>query len=518
MDEENQEQTEQNEEVQAEQHALTRRDANKLKKIIKTAPNRFYPHLTNTEKNFVNKMKKTHPTEVHRLDLIMKQKQQAFHAKVKSVVAPAIPFLLFLLLAIFIIMIVVVIVGTMFPWLFPDDENGSGGGASSPFGMKGTNFYGGRVVYKDETLSQNGLVEQYVDIIETSVGNLQNSTLTHTINNGEEDVTYNVKLTINIALPSNAVGEEATIQGEAESEENAGYNFEELDLTQFAVDFPEVYAMVESMAKVCYKIDNGADAETVELTAILDGIKYFGFTAEMLGSNFDSTEDTIIEIVYNYLYNNNLIILEEKSPTDTQYTTATNVVLDDVAEKIQNSLTTTFARFSTVRTEKLFVKDFILSGDDSYMEGIQKENYVALIYMAKNNYNFDYVSYMITLDSTAEFSMKVFVGGGEISLSKSDGENWADEDATDLTYTYTSSKSLNKTVETSTIIDTNNLNMLENACSLYRLVRLADEKGSDYNIYLESSADSPEVLTYKKGNMYVEFDSTTEFMFNEEIG
>lgn len=515
MAEENPEQQDDQQQFALQKRIQDRKDVNRLKKIIKTAPNRFYPHLTKTEKDVVNRVKKTHPIEVQRLNLIMQQKKQAFYSKVKSVITPALPFIGYMLLAVFIIIVVIVIIATLFPFLFPDDNNGTGG-AASPFGMKGANFYGGRVVYKDETLSQNGLVEQYVDIIETSVENLQNATITHTVNNGEEDVTYDVKLTINIALPSNAGEDDVTAQ--EEDEENAGYNFEELDLTQFAVDFPDVYAMVESMAKVCYKIDNDADAGEVEITEILNGIKYFGFTAEMLGSNFDSAENTIIGVVYRYLFSDGLITLEEKLTTDTQYTTATNVVLNDVTDEIQNSLTTTFASFSTVRTEKLFVKDFILSGDDSYMEGVQKENYVALIYMAKNNYDFDYVSYMITLDPSAEFSMKVINGDSEISLTRDDGENYGEEDATDLTYTYTSSKSLNKTVETSTIIDTNNLNMLENACSLYRLVRLADEKGSDYNIYLESSADSPEVLTYKKGNMYVEFDSTTEFMFNEEIG
>lgn len=508
---------EQENEIQ-EQMALEERiqdikDRNSLKKIIKKAPYRFYPHLTKSEKGVVARVKKKHPVEVAKLTQIMLQKKAEFYNKVQSVVAPALPFIGYILLAILIIIILVVIIASIFPWLFP--EEGNTNGAASPFGMKGANFYGGRVVYKDETLSRNGLVEQYVDIIETSVDNLQNATLTQTVNVDGEDVVFDVKLIINIALPSEA--EQGEISSQTEGE-NTGYNFEELDLTQFATDYPEIYAMVETIAKVCYKIDNGVDAETGELTAILDGIKYFGFTADMLGSGFDSTEDSIIEIVYNYLYNNNSITLQEKQQSSTTYVDATNVALDDVTSDIQNTLTTTFADVSTVRTEKLFVKDFILNGDDSYLEGIEKKNYVALIYIPKTNYNFDYLSYMITVDPNAEFSMKVFVNGSEIGLSKSDGENWADEDATDLTYTYSSSKNLGKSLDSTTIIDTANLNMLNSNCSLYKLVRLTDEKNSDYNIYLESSAEDSSVLTYKKGSMYVEFTSNTPFMFNEEIG
>ena len=488
-----------------EKQAQKRRDANRLKKIMKTAPYRFYPFLTSGEKKVVQRLKKEkeHTVEIARFYQLMLQRKQAFWAKVKSAVAPIMPYMGYIALGVFIIIVVIVIIAWIFPFLFPEDGNG-GKGMSSPFGIKGDKFYGARAVYKDETLSRNGLIEQYVDIVQTSVDNLQAKIITETIGAGEDAEEYEVKLTINLTLPAE------------------DFNYEELNLENFATDFTILYNIVEDIAKLSYKVDNGVEVASSDLIETLDGVKYFGFNTEMIGSGVidedKEADNNIIEIVYDALTESDVVTIQERlSGSSDEFVDATNVTVDKVDDDIRSELISTInVDENKVRAEKLFIKDFIFEDADSYIEGVEKKNYVALIYLPKEDVDFDYVSYMINIDKTADFNMILTNNGSEISLSNGDGENWSDDDnAAELTYTFSSGKNLNQTASITNIINTSELNKFTSGSSLVNVVTTAD----DYNVYLEeTTTDSGEkVLTYKLGNMYLIFETAVEFMFNDEM-
>lgn len=492
---------------QKEVQVYKRRDLNKFKKIIKTAPYRFYPYLTNSEKKLVQKMKKSgYVVEVARLNQLMQQRKQAFWAKVKSTITPALPFIGYMLLAVFIIIIVVAIIGHLFPWLFPDDENlGGSKGASSPFGMKGDKFYGGRVVYRDDVRAQNGLIEQYVDIVETSIEGLQAETFTEIVKVEGENKTFDVKVTVNLEvlkLP------------------NDEFDYQNLDLTKFASDYAVLYNIVEDMAKLSYKVDNDVTEAPADLVETLDGIKYFGFNEAMIGESIvddkKDVDNNIIEIVYDALTENGVITLEEKLQTATDYGAAEKVTMENFDDNLRSELVDIInVAENKVRAEKLFIKDIILSGDDKYMEGIEKKNYVALIYLPKQSVDFEYVSYMITIDKTADFNMTLTNNGSTISLSKGEGENWGeDENAADLTYIFSSGKNLKQTANVTDVFNPSE-NLFSSDCSLSKVLTQAN----DYNLYLEETTDDNgvKVLTFKKGNMCLTFETDAEFTFNEEI-
>ena len=484
-----------------------RKDANRLKKILKTAPYRFYPHVTNSEKNLINKLKKKpqHKLEILRFEQLMMQRKEAFKAKVKSVITPALPFIGMFALIVFIIIAVIVIIGTLMPWLFPDDETGGGNkGAASPFGMKGDKFYGGRVVYRDDVLAQNGLIEQYVDVFESAVENLQTTTFTETVGGTE----YEVKLTINLTLPAD------------------DFNYEELDLTTFATENTVLYNMVVDMAKLSYKVDNGIENDAdipTELTDILNGVKYFGFNEDMIGESIvdedDNVDNNIIEIVYDAL-KTNILIQEKEKGTASEFQEATNVTIENIDDNIREKVVASInVAENKIRTEKLFIKDIILDGDDKYMEGIEKKSYVALIYLPKQDVKFDYVSYMITIDKDVEFSAILSNNGSEITLTKGEGENWStDEEETEpkeLTYTFKSAENLNQTASVSDVVNTANLNNFSSPSSLFKIVT----NSSDYTTYLHEQTleNGDVVLTYKTGNMFILFETDAEFIISEEI-
>ncbi len=488
---------------QAEEQAERRRENNRLKKILKTAPWRFYPHLTIQEQNFLRRMKKKgHGNEVRAIESAVDLRKQAFKIKANTALTTGAPFIGIFALIIFIIIAIIVIVATLFPFLFPDDSAGGSKGTASPFGMKGDMFYGGRFVYKDEVLSRNGLIEQYVDIVETSVENLQAQTYTEIVKGeGEDDVYYDVRLTLNLTLPAD------------------DFNYEKLDLTQFQTDYVDLYNIVGEIAKVAYKVDNNVTEAPADLIETLDGIKYFGFNEQMIGSNIDDTTDNIIEIIYSSLAKTEVISIEEKLATDSDvsnYVPATNATLESLDEEIRENILQTGDAIDKVRAEKLFIKDYILEDAESYMEGIEKKNYVALIYMSKENVDFSYVSYTITIDKNADFAVTLTNNGSEITLTKGEGENLGNEEETsELSYMFKTSENLKQVCNTTTIIDVSNLKQFTNGSSLFKVV----SKASDYTIYLEETTDENDekVLTFKTGNMYATFETDMEFYFNEEI-
>lgn len=489
------------EEAQAKKIANEQLEKNKLKKLQGTILKRIYPYITPSEDRFLRKMsKKGHSVSIGYLRQRVSVKKQTFWHWVK-IIACIVGVAVILFGIIFLATSIGAIIKEMFPWRFPDDEGGGNKGAASPFGMKGDKFYGGRVVYRDDVLAQNGLIEQYVDVFESAVENLQTTTFTETVCGTE----YEVKLTINLTLPAE------------------DFNYENLDLTTFATDYPQLYNIVVDMAKLSYRVDNNVtdNAEIpVELTEILKGVKYFGFNDKMIGESIDEEDDevNIIEIVYTIL-KSNILIQEKEKGTASEFQEATNVTIENIDDNIREKVVSAInVAENKIRTEKLFIKDIILDGDDKYMEGIEKKNYVALIYLPKQDVEFDYVSYMITVDKDAEFTAVLSNNGSEISLIKGEGENWSTDEeteTTELTYTFKSKENLGQTASVSDVVNTADLNKFSSPSSLFKIVT----NSSDYTTFLQETTleNGDTVLTYKTGNMFILFETDAEFIISEEI-
>ena len=153
---------------------------------------------------------------------------------------------------------VVAIIGSLFPWLFPGDNGDFGGGdgaTSNPVaGIKGNDFYGIRMLYTDETKATGSMVENYVELVENSIEEVENIS---TINNGGEN--YSLTLNINITLP------------------DEDYDYLTFDETEFSSHYVEVYSIVKELSKIVYLADNGTEYLGTSLSECLVGIKYFGF-------------------------------------------------------------------------------------------------------------------------------------------------------------------------------------------------------------------------------------------------
>ena len=280
------------------------------------------------------------------------------------------------------------------------------------------------------------------------------------------------------------------------------------------------------IAKLSYKVDNDIENDAdipTELTDILNGVKYFGFNEDMIGESVVDedveVDNNIIEIVYDILANSSYVQVLAKGESDADFVQNASIGFEDVKEQFKTSVKNSIkGKIEDVRTEKLFIKDIILDGDDKYMEGIEKKNYVALIYLPKQDVEFDYVSYMITIDKDAEFSMVLSNNGSEITLSKGEGENWSTDEETEpkeLTYTFKSGENLNQNASISDVANTADLNKFSSPSSLFEIVT----NSSDYTTYLQEKTleNGDTVLTYKTGNMFILFETDAEFYFTEEI-
>lgn len=489
-------------EAEAKKKAKEKKDKAKFKKLSVEAPKRIFPFLSEEETEFVKKYTKKYKTEkmnITKFGQSMWTAQQRFWTKVRSIVSTMFSYPVVIVTCIVIgIVLLVAIIGYLLPFLFPNDEAlGGKSGASSVFGIKGDSFYGARAVYKDDEKAKSALIEQYVSLIETTAENIEQNITTATVNNGEKDVVYTLQVDVVLELP----GED--------------YDYENVEYSAFATQFP----VVEEMAKFVYKIENGTEA-TISFEEVLSAIKYFGFSADLIGENLDDdkeVDNNLMEIVYDALTEMNAISIKEKDSADTsaQFVPATNVTLEVIDENIRTEVLKLNNDSNKIQTEKLFIKDFILEDEEAYIEGIEEKNYVALIYMPKQSVNIEYFCFMVTREESANFVITLTNGGKQISLSADDGQAYDENKPTKKTYMLRTSDSLSESVSTSTIINTGNLNMFTEDASLYQVLATA---GGGYTTYLEetTSEDGDKYLTVKMGDLFVKFESDAPFMFTEE--
>ena len=382
------------------------------------------------------------------------------------------PILMYVLIGvvfIFLIVAVIAFVGSIMPWLFPDDENPDGGSVNSVFGVTGNDFYGVRMVYSDPVKAKNKMIEDYISFINEGAETFSNTT-TITI----DETTYNLTLNLNhLALP----GED--------------YDYSQFDEVVFLSDYAKLHELTFKIAKENYKVDNGAEYSGTFLEECVDGVKYFGY------SNLPLISEMVAE---------DIVTPESINAVDGEGNQASDAILEDIEEKIEEQLVQNYnSKYSSVRTEKLFVKDYILDGDDAKVSGITKENYVALIFMNKKQVSFKNISFAVGNADLTNFTISI--DGASVST---DGNNLGTEEKQSYIY---GTGNINISSPAFEDIDTNNLNALSEGVSLLDIVQTV----SDSSIYLETITDenSVEILRLKRNGVVVNLFNSEAFSIVE---
>lgn len=270
----------------------------------------------------------------------------------------------------------------LFSWMFPS-EDGAPPVGNSINGITGADFYGIRTWYRDEELARGELAREYIEILEDSVKAIS------------EIEGYTVEVT---------VGEGAELPED--------YDFSEFNVESFSEDYTTLAGYIGGVADLIYPIDNEGAVAPADLSGKLDGIKNFGLDESVL-LDLEGLVEEYITTNYNFKVKDS----EGNEITDG------SVSVDISSIDLSTS--------DTTRTEKLFVKDYIIDGDDAKVSEIEKLDYVGFTFMAKRDVVIEDMSMFISfIDEGFEF--KIFNNGAEIDVKKTDEMNV--NDITQYTY------------------------------------------------------------------------------------
>lgn len=455
--EEAEEEAEEEEEKQ-EKEASKRSIINKFMKIKTIAPNRFYPHLKSKEKDVVKQMRKINPAQVMAFENLMRIRKQAFWAKVKSALAPAIPYILIALGILLLIIIVIVAIGMIFG-LGGDDE--TPGPMSSISDVTGESFYGARLVYSDDEQATLDILEDYVEIlleVESAV-ELADSNL---------DIT--------LTLPS------------------ADFDYSTFDETTFMAEYSDAYEIILDLSTLVAEndlVEGESIGETITENLVL--IKYFGYSSELTPE--------MASIISTYINENDLYVYSSEDGAGEVESLITTQILNVLSSPKYN-----------VRTEKLYVKDYILDGDET-LSDIPQENYKYMIYMPKENVTFSYFSFTLREIDFDNFTLSLLINGELTELNG--GLFTSSEDFGIESYNYETATDLSILASAFTDIDTENLNALSEESSLFDILSLENS-----DIYLtdfvdDSGATNANIKTIKTNGIGVQFVSEQPFFFAE---
>ncbi|MBR2969507.1 MAG: hypothetical protein IKC49_00430 [Clostridia bacterium] len=278
-----------------------------------------------------------------------------------------------------VIMVALIILGAiggvyyLFSYLFPSDDGAPPTG-NSLNGVTGVDFYGIRTWYRDADLARGELAREYIAVLENSVVAISD------INGYTVDI---------------AVGEDAELTED--------FNYNEFDAELFSENYATLAGYVGGVADLMYPIDNEGAEIPANLKDKLDGIKYFGLDASIL-TNLES-------LVEEYITNNYSFTIKDAEG---------NEITDGSVSVDISSID--LSMLDSTRTEKLFIKDYLIDGDTAKVSGIEKLNYAGFAFMAKRNVVIEDLSMNISfIDDTFGFSMKN--NGVEISTRKVDEMN-----------------------------------------------------------------------------------------------
>ena len=162
-----------------------------------------------------------------------------------------------------------------------------------------------------------------------------------------------------------------------------------------------------------------------------------------------------------------------------------------------------------VRTQKLFIKDHIMNGSEDFVKDIKTENYVAMMYMPKQNVLFYDFNYSMVYVDLATFEVSLKYGNNEETLYNDldaaikIGEN-------EYSYKFETRGDLSILAPAFTAIDTNNLSALEKGMSLIDLVQ---NEELDYSIYLTPIAFDEQIICVAEyEGVYLSFESDRPFV------
>ncbi len=434
---------------------------NKLKATFVKVLQSGKSKLSSVEKKDMNKAKQ-HPNlkgDINRINLILGVNKAKLAYKLMAS-SPALGYVCIGVLILFLVIAAIAAIGSIMPWLFPKDENNDGT-VNAANGITGVDFYGARMVYGDNDKATKAIVEDYVEFVENGILEVEQITSVVAENGGSS---FNVELTVNLTMPDEK------------------FDYSNFDETNFSSNYSELYAIVYDIAKMVYKIDNGVDFNGVSLVQCVDGIKYFGY-GDVAGISSMVTEAIVNKVTY-------------VSSNDTEG----KLTINDISDTARNKLQTYYSTYSTARTEKLFVKDYILQGENM-MSDIKKENYVAMIFMARKNVVFTKLSFAVGNADLTNFVISV--NGQPMST---DGDNLGDDKNQSYIYSETGIISCGKFPD----IDENNLGALSNEMSLYDIANLTNY--STYLMQTTSQGENPtNYLTVKKNGVVVNLFNTEAF-------
>ena len=462
-DEEDEEDEEQelDEEAKTEEEANKRVIKNKFKKIVKRAPKRLYPHITKEEKKIVNQMAKIDKRAFQEFVGVMVQAKQRFFTQVKSAISGSMPFLGVILMVAVIVLGVIVIIATLFPWLAGGDSNS---GMTSLNGIKADKFYGARMIYKDDTLARKTILTNYTEIVAELKTEVE---------------TANSKIEITIALPS---------------EENYYDNFNE---QSFQTDYAHLYQLFDDFSALVLTTDiqeGEPDPSTLTLTQKLDEIKYFG-----IDTNLATTGTNNFALILSSQINNNDLY---------NFDSSDGLDVSTVESLITSKATAVLTQSKyNVRTEKLFIKDYLVS-DDKGLEGITKQTYVAMIFMPKTNVTFTGFSFIVANTENIDLNNFMTINANGQTLTLTNEEFTKAEGDTPASYMFDTGT---VNVSASVYTDFSSDGAVTNATSL---LGIATNDSLNAEQFL-TNADGTTIKTFKSSGVVVEFNANEPFMFCE---
>lgn len=483
----------------------------KLKKVLERVHSSQFPFLNPIDKRTVEKAKahKNLKTDVDAIDLALGIKKVQLSSKVMSIVAPAIPIIFMAALLILGFMVIVAFIGSIMPWLFPDDDlsGGSSGGAavttpSAQFGVTGKDFYGVRTIYSDNELAKVGLLEEYSSIIDDTVEDVLEIKQTKT----EGGTTYTVTVKVNLTIPKGEVDEDGN---------PTKFDYSTFKDADFKATYSDYYNLLNEMAKIVYTEDNPTGVVPENLSDKLNGILYFGLNDD-LNEDLRDKIHTKLLTMYTISISDGTSVVEKdslKTEFKNNFENKTTSGTNNLYTIINNNL-----KEHNERSEKLFIKDYTFASDEDMMNAIAKENYVAWIFMPKKQVEFKKISFYVTHPDYDNFNMKLFNNNEELNIKKDefDFSDFGDFDFSEIegsgskqeketeTYAYIA-KNLNVSASSFEYIGTD-VNSLIGGVSLAKIVsdNLLDEKK-----YLTKNDDG--IYTFITSGVYVTFESEQSF-------
>jgi len=471
----------------------------KLEKLELSLKTRQFAYLTYFEKKQLEKAKK-HPN----LKILVKKIQAEYGVlvvkttnKVLTAASPVLMCLGYAAIFLFVISLIVAVVGAMMPWLFPDEEGGSQSSKAS-FGVKGSDFYGVRTIYTNDEMSRVGLLEDYSAVIEDVRENVV--TYTKTITREEDDgsggkITKTYTVTVEVKLSNlETVKDGETVE----------YDFKTFDEDEFSTSYNDYYKLLSDISEVVRLKDVPTGAVPATLVEKLDQIKYFGFDSSLINTAETEASNDVDDVIINYFSNSlnyNLITKDSGGVIVPGVLTADEQ--NEIVEELKTKATETINAIELARAEKIFIKDYILNGEDDMMQDIAEEDYIAWIFMPKKSVTFEKFSFYVTHKDVDNFDIRINGNGGEISL-KEDDANFGDEEHPTYSYYITD---VSVSADEFTDIDTENVEALKQGLSLAKIIR---DENINKDTFLKSNSEG--MYTYKSDGVYVEFTSDIKFV------